>query len=85
MTIRVPPNYQNYCYESAATIMLCFQLFSAQLQMKNSVRRIVSASHHGNTDDSHLQTYCREAMYCATVNRHLGLSAKEMGHKGGQR
>ena len=29
-----------------------------------------------NTDDSHLQTYCREAIYRATVNRHLGLSAK---------
>ena len=30
-------------------------------------------------DDSHLQTYCREAMHHATMNRHLGLSAKRNG------
>ena len=32
-----------------------------------------------NTDDSHLQKYCREAMHCATANRHLWLSAKRNG------
>ena len=87
MTIRTPPTI-NYCLESAAAITLRFQLFSAHytaLQMKNNVR-IVSAIYPvttKNTDDSHLQTYCREAMHRTTANRHLGLS--EMGHKQGQR
>ena len=37
-------------------------------------------------DDSCLQTYCREAMYRATMIQHFLASAKkEMGHKGGQR
>ena len=72
MTIRMPPTI-NYCLESAGAIALCFQLFSAHytvLQMKNSVR-IVSAINPvttENTDDSHLQTYCRKAMHCATAN-----------------
>ena len=77
MTTRMPPTI-NYCLESAATITLHFQLISARyttLQTKNSVR-IVSAINPvttENMDDSHLQMYCREAMYCATANRHLGL------------
>ena len=46
--------------------------------MKNSVRIITAINPvtTENTDDSRLQMHCREAMHCATVNRHLGLSAK---------
>ena len=82
------PNYQttiNYCLESAVAIMLRFQLCSAlfkALQMKNSVVRIVPAINPvttENTDDSCLQTYCKEAMHCAIANRHLGLSTKRNG------
>ena len=85
MTIHTPSTI-NYCLESAAAITLHFQLCSAPytaLQTKNSVR-IISAINPvttENTDDSRLQTYCREAMHHATANRHLGLSQKEMGHK----
>ena len=72
MTIHVPPAI-NYCLECAVAITLRFQLFSARytaLQTKNSVR-IVSAINPvtiENMDDSHLQTYCREAMHRSTVN-----------------
>ena len=85
--IRVPPTI-NYCLESAAPITLHFQLCSARytaLQMKNSVRNVSAISPfttENNTDDSHLQTYCREVMHRATMNQHLGLSAKR---NGGQR
>ena len=59
---------------------VCSARYTA-LQMKNSVR-IVSAINSvttENTDDSHLQMYCREAMHHATMNRHLWLSAKMNG------
>ena len=67
------PQTINYCLESAAAITLCFQLCSTHytvLQMKNSVRIVsaISPVTMENTDDSHLQTYCREAMYHATTN-----------------
>ena len=68
--IRVPPTIY-YCLESALAITLHFQLCSAPytaLQTKNSVR-IISAINPvttENTDDSCLQTYCREAMHRAT-------------------
>ena len=51
------------------TFQLCSARYTA-LQTKNSVR-IISAINPvttENTDDSRLQTYCREAMHCATVN-----------------
>ena len=68
----------SYCLESVAAITLCFLAHYTALQMKNSVR-IISAINPvttENTDNSHLQTYCTEAMYHATVNQRLGLSAK---------
>ena len=70
--IRVPTTI-NYCLESAAAIMLCFQLYPAHytaLQTKNSVR-IISAINPvttENMDNSRLQMYCREAMHRATAN-----------------
>ena len=79
-TIHAPPTI-NYCLVSAAAITLRFQPCSASytaLQTKNSVR-IISAINPvttENTDDSRLQTYCREAMHRTTTNRHLWLSAK---------
>ena len=76
-TIHVPPTI-NHCLKSAAA---CFKLCSAcykASQTKNSVR-IVSAINPvttENTEDSHLQMFCREDMHRATTNRHLELSAK---------
>ena len=69
-TIHVPPTI-NYCLESAAAITLCFLLCSARytaLQTKNSVRIVsaISPVTTENTDDSRLQTYCRETMHRAT-------------------
>ena len=61
---------------------LCPACYTAQvLNMKNSVRIVsaISPVTMENTDDSRLQMYCREAMHLATVNRHLGLSAKRYG------
>ena len=62
----------NYYLESAAAIMLRFELCSAHytaLQMKKSVRIVaISPVTTENTDDSCLQTYCREAMHRATTN-----------------
>ena len=70
--IRVPPTI-NYCLKSSVAIMLCFQLCSARytaLQTKNSVRIVseISPVTMESTDDSRLQTYCREAIHCATMN-----------------
>ena len=84
MTIRVPSTI-NYCLKSAAArFQLCSACYKAS-QTRNGVR-IVSAINPvtmENTDESHLQTYCREAIHRATMNRHLWLSAKRnMGHKG---
>ena len=80
MTILVHPTI-NYCLESvAAHFQLCSARYNVS-QTKNSVR-IVSAINPDtteNTDNSSLQTYCREAMHCATANRHLWLSAKRNG------
>ena len=81
--IRTPPTI-NYCLESAAAITLRFQLFSARytaLQMKNSVRIVseINPVTMENMDDSRLQMYCSEAMHRATMNQHLGLSAKRNG------
>ena len=72
MTIRMPSTI-NYCLESAAAITLRFQLFSTRytaLQANNSVRIVyeISPVTTENTDDSHLQPYCREATQCATAN-----------------
>ena len=72
MTIRMPLTI-NYCLESAVATTLRYQLCSACYtvsQMKNSVRIIsaISPVTMENTDDSHLQMYCREAMHRATVN-----------------
>ena len=83
MMILMPPTI-NYCLESAAAITLCFQLCSASytaLQAKNSVRIIsaISPFTMKNTDNSRLQTYCREVMHRATANRHFRLSAKRNG------
>ena len=85
MTIRVSSTI-NYCLESAAAITLCFQLCLTHytaLQAKKSVRIVyeISPVTMENTNDSHLQTYCREAMHCATTNRHLGLSEKKWDTK----
>ena len=79
------PNYQllpqkcsiHYALLSAT---VCSAHYTA-LQVKNSCK-IVSASSPfttENMDDSHLQTYCREAMHRISMNRHLGLSAKRNG------
>ena len=68
----------SYCLESAVAITLRYQLCSAHytaLQMKNSIK-IASAV-------TCLQTYCREAMHCATASQHLGLSAKRNGTQRG--
>ena len=78
------PQTIDYCLESAVAITLCFQLCSVRytaLQTKNSVRIVsaISSVTTENTDDSRLQTYCREAKHLATTNRHLGLSAKRNG------
>ena len=90
-TIQSPRKYDdshaptiNYHLESAVAITLCFQLCSTcytALQTKNSVRIVsaISPVTMENTDDPHLQTYCREAMHRATANRRLGLSAKRNG------
>ena len=64
-TIRMLPTI-NYCLVSVAAITLRFQLCSAHytaLQTKNSVRIIpaISPVTTESTDDSRLQTYCREA------------------------
>ena len=73
MTIRMSPTI-NYCLESAAAIMLRFQLFLVcytALQTKNSVR-IASAINPvtmENTDGC-LQTYCREDMKCTILCYH---------------
>ena len=82
-TICSPPTI-NYCLESAVAITLRFQLCSARyiaLQAKNSVRIVsaISLLTTENTDNSHLQMYCREAMHRATANRHFRLSAKRNG------
>ena len=63
-------------------VQLCSTRYTA-LQAKNSVRIVYAISPVAmeNTDDSHLQTYYREATHRATVNRHLGLSAKRNGTK----
>ena len=81
--IRVPSTI-NYCLESAAAIALRFQLCSTRytaLQAKNSVRIVyaISPVTTVNTDNSHLQTYSREATHRTSANRHLGLSAKRNG------
>ena len=78
------PNYQLLPRKCSGYIMLRFQLCSARytaLQTKNSVRiiSVISPVTTENTDDSHSQTYCREAMHRATANRHLWLSAKRNG------
>ena len=82
-TIHMPPTI-NYCLVSAAAI-LRFAFSYAQPVTQRYKRRTVSPVTTENMDDSCLQTYCREAMHHSTANQHLWLSAKEMGHKGGQR
>ena len=77
------PNYQ-LLPRKCSVYTLHFQLCSAHytaLQMKNSCKIIsaISPFTMDYIDDSHLQTYCREAMYRITMNRHLGLSAKRNG------
>ena len=80
----------NYCLKSAVAIALHFQLCSARytvLQMKDGIRSAsaINLVTTKNMDDSVYKHTVWEAMHHTTTNRHLRLSAKEMGHKGGQR
>ena len=75
------PNYQllpQKCSHHYASLSAFFSLLAIQ-HYKRRIVSVINPVVPENTDDSCLQTYCREAMHRATVNQHLGLSAKRNG------
>ena len=81
MTICTPPTIK-YCLESAAAIMLHFQLCSARyttLQMRTVLESSLQSvqSPQKIQTISCLQAYCRETMHHATANQHLGAVSKK--------